>query len=65
MRKKKTVEEITQELEEVLSDPELFKTHVENVKELFEIFDKNNRNAARMVAFRVLKIQGKNIKKNI
>ena len=59
----KTVKEITQELEEVLSDPELFKTHIKNVKELFEKFDKSKRNAARMVAFRVLKIRGKNIKK--
>ena len=33
------------------------------MEELIEKFDKSNRNAARMVAFRVLKIRGKNIKK--
>ena len=58
-----TKKEVTEKLEEVLSDPKLFKKHYKDVKIVFEKFDKNNFFMARKVALKVLKVRSTRMSK--
>ena len=60
---KNTIKEITQGLEEVLSDPRLFKTHFKNVKGFYENFDKSKYIEARNVASKILKMKSATVQK--
>ena len=56
---RKTNKEVAEKLEEVLSDPKLFKEHYKNVETVFEEFDKNNWFMAKKVVLKVLKMRRK------
>ena len=58
-----TKKEITEKLEEVLSDPKLFKNHYKDVKTVFEKFDKNQFFMGQKVALKILKVRPTNIGK--